>query len=88
MSAWKLQDAACSCDAVFNRALSGEPQVVTRHGVPELVVITYAAYRASRPSTHNVFDTLTSCPCDLKPLLQDESASLPSSFDKVGCFGD
>ena len=43
MSSWALKDAETSVEEVFERAFTGEPQIVTRQGVPSLVIITYAA---------------------------------------------
>ena len=47
MSAWALKDAEASAKEVFERAFTGEPQIVTCHGVPSLVIITYAEYEDS-----------------------------------------
>ena len=58
MSAWALKDAEISCDKVFERAFDGEPQVVTRYGVPPLVVITYADFKATwKKSDFNPFNS-------------------------------
>jgi antitoxin Phd len=56
-SAWALQDAKNRLSEVVDAALGGEPQVVTRRGVPTAVVISFDDYermsqiqRGRRPS--------------------------------------
>ena len=44
----ELRDAETSAKEVFRRAFTGEPQTVTRHGVPSLVIITYADFAATK----------------------------------------
>ena len=74
MVAWALKDAETSAKEVFERVFTGEPQIVTRHGVPSLVVITYADYEATprmsvprrgrRPARKSFVEFLRSCPVD------------------------
>ena len=74
----ELKDAEASAKEVFRRAFMGEPQIVTRHGVPSLVIITYADFTAARtpawqkptsPGERKSFvDFLRSCPVDLSEL--------------------
>ena len=42
---WALQDAKNRFSAVAETAANGEPQVVTRHGHPLVVIISYETYR-------------------------------------------
>ena len=101
MSAWALKDAETSCDKVFERAFGGEPQVVTRYGVPSLVVITYADFAATRHKADDAYldggkganvhvksplELFRSCPVDLSELIDDHGGELPSAFDRAGCF--
>ena len=44
MVAWSLQDAKNRFSAVVNAALAGEPQTVTRRGVPAVVVLAVDDY--------------------------------------------
>ena len=44
MVSWSLQDAKNRFSAVVNAALSGEPQTVTRRGVPAVVVLAVQDY--------------------------------------------
>ena len=41
---WSLQDAKNRFSAVVNAALAGEPQTVTRRGVPAVVVLAVDDY--------------------------------------------
>ena len=43
-SVWALQDAKSKFSAVVDRAISVEPQVVTRRGTPVAVLVSYALY--------------------------------------------
>lgn len=43
---WSLQDAKARFSAVVDAALSGEPQVVTRHGRRAVVVVSAREYDA------------------------------------------
>ena len=99
MAAWALKDAEISCDKVFERAFGGEPQVVTRYGVPSLVVITYADFTATRKVSECVrkgekskahvktpLDVFRSCPVDLSELIDGRNEELPSAFDRAGGF--
>ena len=74
----ELSDAETSAKEVFRRAFMGEPQIVTRHGVPSLVIITYADFAATKMSAQpqttsfgkrkSFVDFLRSCPVDLSEL--------------------
>ena len=45
MADWALQDAKNRFSAVVNAALAGEPQRVTRRGVPAVVVLAVDDYQ-------------------------------------------
>lgn len=48
-STWSLQDAKNGFSSVVEAALAGEPQLVTRHGKPAVVVVSAAIFeRLSR----------------------------------------
>ena len=76
MAAWALRDAETSAREVFARAFGGEPQIVTRHGVPSLVIITYAEFESSKhgsslakPTKKPSFvEFLKNCPADLSDI--------------------
>ena len=48
MTQWPLQDAKNKFSAVVNAALAGEPQRVTRHGQPAVVVLATDEYERLR----------------------------------------
>lgn len=48
MVEWSLQDAKNRFSAVVNAALAGEPQTVTRRGVPAVVVLAVDDYERLR----------------------------------------
>ena len=66
MGAWRLKDAKESCETVFDRAWSGEPQIIMRDEKPMVVVVSYVDYH--RPSMiraerrRSFVDALLSCP--------------------------
>lgn len=41
----QLRDAKSSLSAVVDRAIEGEPSVITRHGKPEAVVLSFAEWK-------------------------------------------
>ena len=100
MAAVVLKDAETSAKEVFKRAFTGEPQIVTRHGVPSLVIITYADYkdyaavpkewerkRTTGAEERSLVDALMACPYDISDLIEDRTGyDLPSAFDRAGGF--
>jgi antitoxin Phd len=48
VAAWQLQDAKARFSKVFDLAVRGKPQVVTRHGKDAVVVVSQAQYEAIR----------------------------------------
>ena len=49
MAAWALKDFVASPSQVCSQVRDGEPQLLTRRGVPSYVIITYTDYEAWRP---------------------------------------
>ena len=62
MSAWAVAEESKACGVLFDRAWSGEPQIIMRDQAPALVVITYAAYQSLLPRRKTLFQTLRECP--------------------------
>ena len=55
MQKWQLQDAKNRFSEVVNTALRKGPQIVTRHGIDSVVIISVDDYRRlSRPKTNLV----------------------------------
>jgi prevent-host-death family protein len=74
---WALQDAKNKFSSVANTAWNGEPQVVTRHGKPLVVVISYNLYRSKiQPKRKkNIVEAFMNCPidADIAPLIAPRS---------------
>ena len=64
---WALQDAKNKFSSVANIASNGEPQLVTRHGKPLVVVISYGLYREKiQPRLKkNIVEAFMTCPVDV-----------------------
>ena len=66
MSDWQLQDAKNRFSALVNAALAGEPQTVTRRGVPTVVVLSVEDYQrlcqAEKAATPTFVDHLLAIP--------------------------
>ena len=89
MSAWRLNEATESCRTVFDRAWGGEPQIIMRDEKPMVVVLSFAAYEATKPKKRTLLTTLRSCPCgdELAKVLDERTPERPSYFERTGGFG-
>ena len=61
-SVWALQDAKSKFSAVVNRACEVEPQIVTRHGLPVVVMLAYSEYRKLANPVRSPIDVLMGGP--------------------------
>jgi antitoxin Phd len=63
----QLKDAKATLSAVVDRAVSGEPSIITRHGRKEAVVLAFEEYeRLSRvPSFGELLDAFPGGPDDI-----------------------
>ena len=86
MAAWKMKEANDTWEDVCERAYLGEPQYLTRDGVSYRIVISLARHDAETQKQRSVFDTLTSCPCDLSELVAEDGRDGVSTFDRMGGF--
>ena len=86
MAAWKMKEANDTWEDVCERAYSGEPQYLTRNGVSYRIVISLARHDAENRGHRSVFETLTSCPCDLSELVAEDGRGEVSTFDRMGGF--
>jgi len=59
-SVWMLQDAKNSFSSVVNLACESGPQIVTRHGRPVAVVISYSSFRERDPERPSLSEFLRS----------------------------
>ena len=45
-SVWQLQEAKSKFSEVVKEAIANGPQIITKHGVEAVIVLSYAEYRA------------------------------------------
>ncbi len=78
---WALQDAKNKFSAVAETAARGEPQVVTRHGHPLVVVISYETYRdrISEEPKKSIAEAFMGCPVSV-----DLDTLVPSRKTRTG----
>ena len=71
---WALQDAKNRFSAVAETAAKGQPQVVTRHGRPIVVIISYETYceKISPASQKNIAEAFMDCRYLRTPVLAPE----------------
>lgn len=64
---WALQDAKNKFSAVADTAWRGDPQIVTRHGKPLVVVISYDLYQSQiqKRRKKNIVEAFMGCPVDV-----------------------
>lgn len=77
MKSLQLQEAKQQFSAVAERAAGGQPQIVTKHGKPFVVIVSVADWRKSKPSKRTLLEMLRSCPVDLTELDLTRSQELP-----------
>ena len=77
MKPLQLQEAKQQFSAVAEKAARGQPQTVTKHGKPFVVIVSVAAWEKIQPKKKSVLDALRSCPADLTKLDLTRSKELP-----------
>ncbi len=77
MKSLQLQEAKQQFSAVAERAASGQPQIVTKHGKPFVVIVSVADWQKSKPKKKTLLEVLRSCPADLSELDLTRSKDLP-----------
>jgi prevent-host-death family protein len=77
MKTLQLQEAKQQFSAVAEKAAGGQPQVVTKHGKPFVVILSVADWKKSQPPRRTLVETLRSCPVDLSGLELSRSHDLP-----------
>ncbi len=78
---WALQDAKNKFSAVAETAARGEPQVVTRHGHPHVVIVSYETYRdkISQEPAKSIAEAFMDCPVSV-----DFDTLIPSRKARIG----
>ena len=59
---WQLQEAKNRFSEVVNKAVSGGPQVITKHGTETVVVISYEKYQRLKQSGTSLSEFFRSSP--------------------------
>ncbi len=77
MIAHQLQAAKQRFSAVAEKAARGNPQLVTKHGKPFVVIVSAADWQASQASERGIWDVLRACPADLSELSINRDKGLP-----------
>ncbi len=77
MKPLQLQEAKQQFSAVAEKAASGKPQIVTKHGKPFVVIVGIADWQKTRPKKRTLLEMLRSCPVDSDELDLTRSKELP-----------
>ena len=77
MKPLQLQEAKQQFSAVAERAAGGQPQIVTKHGKPFVVVVSVADWQKARPKKRTLLEMLRSCPVNADELDLRRSKELP-----------
>ncbi|HRI13509.1 MAG TPA: type II toxin-antitoxin system Phd/YefM family antitoxin [Verrucomicrobiota bacterium] len=80
MKMLQLQEAKQQFSAVAEKAAGGEPQIVTKHGKPFVVIVSVADWRKSKAPERRLLEMLRACPVDLTELDLTRSRDFPRDF--------
>ncbi len=78
MRTWQLQEAKARFSELVRQAEAGEPQVVTKHGAPRVVVVDVETYERLTASGRSLLDALLTAPrfeADELPIERDPSTA-------------
>jgi len=78
---WQLQEAKNKLSEVVRRAKK-EPQTITLHGAPAVVVVSAEDYRALQEPKESLLDVMARCPADLSEIIppRDRDATMRPVF--------
>ena len=77
MIAHQLQAAKQRFSSVADKAAKGDPQLVTKHGKPFVVIVKAADWYDKKGSEKPLWEVLRSCPTDLSELELSRSKDIP-----------
>ena len=77
MKPLQLQEAKQQFSAVAERAAGGQPQIVTKHGKPFVVIVGVDDWQRAKPKERTLLEMLLSCPVDADELDLARSSELP-----------
>ena len=81
MKPLQLQEAKQQFSAVAEKAARGQPQLVTKHGKPFVVIVNVADWEKTQPRKKSLLEVLRSCPVDLSELDLTRSKELPRQIE-------
>ena len=81
MKPLQLQEAKQQFSAVAEKAARGQPQIVTKHGKPFVVIVNVADWEKAQPRKKSLLEVLRSCPVDLTELDLTRSKELPREIE-------
>jgi prevent-host-death family protein len=68
MQTWQMQDARAKLKDVYDAALDGEPQRITRHGKQPVVIVSEQAWQRASGTAEGFGALLVACPLRAKEL--------------------
>lgn len=77
MKLLQLQEAKQQFSAVAEKAAGGQPQIVTKHGKPFVVIVGVSDWQQARPKKRTLLEMLRSCPVDADQLDLRRSKEFP-----------
>ncbi len=77
MKSLQLQEAKQQFSAVAEKAAGGQPQIVTKHGKPFVVIVSVADWQKNKPKKRTLLEMLRSCPVPADELDLTRSKDLP-----------
>ena len=80
-TSWQLQDAKAKFSEVVDRALQGEPQLVTKRGQTAVVVISHAEYQRYKQAQKSLLSALGGAP---KGELKTQRDRTPVTATRIG----
>ena len=81
MISHQLQTAKQRFSYVADKAAKGDPQLVTKHGKPFVVIVRAADWYEKKVSEKPLWEVLRSCPTDLAELEIRRSKELPRDIE-------
>ena len=80
MAKWQLQEAKKNLSQLIDQALADGPQIITRHGIEAVVVMTVAHYRKRATPTRNLADFLIHSPPRNSGLVIERAPTLMDAY--------
>ncbi|MDY6049052.1 MAG: type II toxin-antitoxin system Phd/YefM family antitoxin [Corynebacterium sp.] len=72
MTTWQVQEAKQRFSEVLRQSVEG-PQIITRHGKPTAVVLSYSDYEAERKERPSLASVILAAPHDVELLIPDRA---------------